>query len=123
MTSNTEIITEFIATWSTLDATKLAEYFTEEGSYYNMPARPVIGKRNVENFIRQFITNWTETEWEILNIIEDGNLVYCERLDKTKTTAGNVDLPCFGIFEMENGKIREWRDYFDMATFVNGMSK
>ena len=29
-----------------------------------------------------------------------------------------VDLPCCGVFEMANGKIKVWRDYFDMATYT-----
>jgi limonene-1,2-epoxide hydrolase len=33
-----------------------------------------------------------------------------------------MDLPCTGVFEMENGKIKVWRDYFDMATFTTAMS-
>ncbi len=123
MPNNTEIITEFVSAWSTLDATKLASYFAEDGSYYNMPTQPVVGKDNVENFIQNFLANWTETTWDIINITEKGNLVYCERLDRTKTTAGDVDLPCFGVFEMEDGKIKEWRDYFDLGTFMKAMSQ
>ena len=37
----------------------------------------------------------------------------CNRVSEVK-----VDLPCCGVFEMEDGKIRVWRDYFDMATFT-----
>ena len=48
--------------------------------------------------------------------------MYCERLDRTKTSQGDVDLPCFGVFEMQDGKIHLWRDYFDMNTFVSAMS-
>jgi hypothetical protein len=33
-----------------------------------------------------------------------------------------VDLPCTGVFEMENGKIKVWRDYFDLTTYIKGMS-
>jgi hypothetical protein len=44
-----------------------------------------------------------------------------ERLDKTKTTKGNVDLPCVGVFELRDGKIKEWRDYFDLATYRNAL--
>jgi limonene-1,2-epoxide hydrolase len=29
-----------------------------------------------------------------------------------------VDLPCLGVFEMTGGKIKEWRDYFDLSTFM-----
>ena len=48
-------------------------------------------------------------------------LIATERVDRTKTTAGDVDLPCVGVFEMENGRIKVWRDYFDMATYTNAM--
>jgi limonene-1,2-epoxide hydrolase len=120
--SNTEIITEFVNAWSSMDAEALAEYFTEDGCYYNMPTQPVKGRAEVTEFIRNFLANWTETQWDILNIAEVGDVVFCERLDRTKTTQGDVDLPCAGVFEMENGKIKEWRDYFDLGTFMNAMS-
>lgn len=119
--SNSDTIRHFIAAWSRLDAGELAGYFTDDGCYHNMPAKPVSGRDDVESFIRGFISNWTETTWDVLNIAEDGDIVYCERLDRTKTTAGNVDLPCFGVFEMEGGKIKVWRDYFDMNTFMSAM--
>jgi limonene-1,2-epoxide hydrolase len=30
-----------------------------------------------------------------------------------------VTLPCCGVFEMQGGKIKVWRDYFDLPTFAN----
>lgn len=122
MTGNIQIIQEFIASWSKLEAPNLASYFTEDGTYYNMPARPVVGRPNIERFIAGFISNWTDTTWDILNIVEKDGIVYCERLDRTKTIKGAVDLPCFGVFEMQQGKIHVWRDYFDMDTFVKAIS-
>jgi limonene-1,2-epoxide hydrolase len=29
-----------------------------------------------------------------------------------------VDLPCCGVFEMKGGKIKVWRDYFDLGTYT-----
>ncbi|MDA1075526.1 MAG: nuclear transport factor 2 family protein [Proteobacteria bacterium] len=122
MSTNTDLIKEFIACWSKLDASQLAGYFTDDGCYHNMPARPVKGRDNVEQFIKGFLSNWTETTWDIISIAENDGTVFCERLDRTRTKAGNVDLPCVGVFEMEGGKIKVWRDYFDMNTFVKAMS-
>jgi limonene-1,2-epoxide hydrolase len=119
---NIETIQNFIQAWSRLDPTELSDYFTEGGSYYNMPIQPVVGKENIKIFIENFVASWKETDWEILNIAEDGDTVFCERIDKTKSTNGGVDLPCCGVFEMENGKIRVWRDYFDLGTYTKGMS-
>ncbi len=121
MHNNEQIIKDFISAWSRLDATELAGYFAEDGCYFNIPAQPVKGRANVERFIRGFTSTWTETVWDLRNIAAAGDIVFTERLDRTKTTKGNVDLPCCGVFEMRDGKIVEWRDYFDMATFVNAM--
>tara|TARA_R110000787_G_scaffold33482_1_gene87659 strand:+ start:967 stop:1110 length:144 start_codon:yes stop_codon:yes gene_type:complete len=45
-----------------------------------------------------------------------------ERIDKTTTTGDDIDLPCAGVFEMERGKIKDWRDYFAMVTYT-GVTK
>ena len=121
--SNSEIIREFIENWSTLDAERLAEYFTEDGTYHNIPAQPVSGRDNVRQFISAFLKSWTETTWDIIQLAEQGDVVFCERLDRTKTTQGDVDLPCCGVFEMRDGKIHVWRGYFDMATFTSAMTR
>ena len=121
MNDNERIIRDFIAAWSRLDASELASYFTEDGCYYNIPTDPVRGRDNVEAFIKGFTANWTETEWDIVSIGAVGDRVYAERLDRTKTTAGDVDLPCLGVFEMRDGRIAEWRDYFDLGTFMKAM--
>lgn len=120
--SNIETIRNFCEAWSRRNPDELAEYFTDDGTYHNMPIQPVSGKETVKGFIANFLATWTETEWQILGLAEAGDTVYCERIDKTKTTQGDVDLPCVGVFEMEGGKIKVWRDYFDMNTFVSAMS-
>ncbi len=121
MHDNLQIVKEFIESWSTLDAEKLANYFAENGSYHNMPMDPVVGRENIRAFIEGFLATWTETDWELRTIMSADNFVVAERLDKTKTTNGNMNLPCVGVFEMKDGKINVWRDYFDMLTYTNAM--
>lgn len=121
MTENEKLIREFIKAWSRLDAAELASYFAEDGCYFNIPTQPVCGRANIEKMIKGFIATWTETVWEIKTLIAAGDVVIAERLDKTKTTKGNVDLPCVGVFDLRDGKIKEWRDYFDLSTYRNAM--
>ena len=119
--SNEEIIRDFIAAWSRLDPAELAGYFCEDGTYHNMPTGPVSGRKNVEEMIRGFISSWTETEWEIVHLLAQGNVVVAERVDRTKAGDRSVELPCTGVFEMEDGKIKVWRDYFDLGTYARAM--
>lgn len=119
---NEEIIRRFIEAWSRLDPEELAGYFTEDGVYHNMPTGPVGGRENVKQMIAGFIGSWTETRWEILHIVSAGDVVIAERIDRTRAGDKSVDLPCAGVFEMENGRIKVWRDYFDLGTYVKAMS-
>ena len=122
MSDNVQTIKAFIAAWSNLDVDELVGYFCEDGIYYNMPAQPVQGHEKLKLFIEGFIAKWTKTTWETLNIIGEGNVVIVERLDRTEVGDIKVDLPCCGVFEMEEGKIKIWRDYFDMSTYTKPFS-
>jgi limonene-1,2-epoxide hydrolase len=121
MKSNEQIIRDFIAAWPRLDAAELADFFTEDGVYHNIPTGPVRGRDVIERFIAGFIKPWTETSWDILTLIADGDTVIAERLDRTKMGDKAVDLPCVGVFEMRDGKISVWRDYFDLTTYMKAM--
>ena len=121
MSSKAKLIEEFCAAWSRLDPAELAGYFTEDGVYHNMPAGPVKGRQRIEQFIRGFTASWTATDWEILTLAETGNVVVAERVDRTRAGDKSVELPCTGVFEIRDGKIARWRDYFDMGTYVRAM--
>ncbi len=115
-------IRDFVEAWSRLDAAELASYFCDDGVYHNMPTGPVSGRKNIEAFIAGFIRDWTSTEWDIVNLLAAGNLVIVERLDRTMIGDRKVDLPCTGIFEMEAGQIKVWRDYFDLGTYMKALA-
>lgn len=121
MISNEEIVRDFIAAWSRLDVEEIVAFFTPDGAYHNMMNKPVSGLDNLRKFIGGFIKDWTQTTWDVLNIVSRGDIVMAERLDRTNLGAKSVDLPCCGVFELTNGKIRIWRDYFDLATYTHAI--
>jgi limonene-1,2-epoxide hydrolase len=123
MTENEGTIRNFIGAWSRLDVDEIVSYFAEDGVYHNMPFKPVRGHAALKDFISNFIKDWTRTEWDVLTLVSAGDVLVAERLDRTKLGDRGVDLPCCGIFEMRDGKIRVWRDYFDLATYTSGVSK
>lgn len=123
MPNNVETVREFMAVWSNLNAEEIVAYFSEDGIYHNMPAHPVQGHEQLKVFIKGFIGPWTKTTWDILNIVGEGDLVLVERIDRTEIGNVKVDLPCCGVFEMQEGKIKVWRDYFDMNTYTKPFAK
>jgi limonene-1,2-epoxide hydrolase len=121
MTANEQLIRDFIAAWSRLDPEELVRFFAPDGVYHNIPAQPVKGHAALRGFIAGFLKGWTSTDWEILNLVAQGDIVVAERMDRTKVGESAVNLPCCGVFELENGQIKVWRDYFDMATYASAL--
>jgi limonene-1,2-epoxide hydrolase len=122
MPTNEDIVRNFIKAWSTLDVETIVGFFAEDGVYHNMPIAPVSGRAQLRAFIAGFVKNWSATNWEIINLVSAGPIVIAERMDRTKVGEKSVDLPCCGVFELQDGKIRVWRDYFDMGTYTRALA-
>jgi len=120
--SNEQIVRDFIAAWSRLNVDEIVGYFTPDGVYHNMMSKPVAGQDNLRTFIGGFVKDWSETRWDILNIVSKGDLVFAERVDRTRIGDKRCDLPCCGVFEMSGGKIKIWRDYFDLPTYTKAFA-
>lgn len=122
MTDNVATVRAFIAAWRRLDADELAAFFTEDGIYHNMPIAPVQGHAALRQFIAGFAGGWSSTDWEVRHIIGAGDVVIAERIDRTVANGKTIELPCCGVFELEGGKIKVWRDYFDMGTYTAALA-
>lgn len=122
MKTNEEIVRDFIAAWSRLDVEEIVSCFTPNGTYHNMMNTPVSGHDNLRRFIGGFIKDWTRTTWDVLNIVVQGKIVMAERLDRIWIGDKSIDLPCCGVFLLDDGKIRMWRDYFDLATYARAIA-
>jgi len=122
MDANERVIRDFLAAWSRLDASELIGYFAADGVYHNMPLAPVAGRAAVEQLVRGFIGTWSEAKFDVLALVSAGNVVIAERVDRIRAGGKSVDLPCVGVFELEAGKIKRWRDYFDLATYTRAMA-
>ena len=110
------VVREFCAAWSRRDIGELLEYFTDDAVYHNMPMEPVTGKDGIREVLNLFVPA-ESLEAEILHLATRGNLVFTERVDRLKLGGKDVTLPVAGVFEVRDGKIAAWRDYFDLATW------
>jgi limonene-1,2-epoxide hydrolase len=121
MTSSADdLVTEFCAKWATPDPEELAGYFTEDAVYHNIPMEPVQGRDAIEQFIANFVAGFDGIDFQVHRQVSDGELVMNERTDVMRRKGGEpIPLPVTGVFEIENGRIKAWRDYFDMATITS----
>jgi limonene-1,2-epoxide hydrolase len=118
-----DVVTEFCKKWASPDPDELAGYFTEDAVYHNIPMDPVQGREAIKDFIAGFTAAFDGIDFHVHRQISDGNVVMNERTDTMRRKdGGEILLPVMGVFEVVDGKIAKWRDYFDMATVTNAFS-
>ncbi len=119
--SNIQLVKDFIEAWNNKDWDAIEAAFAEDVIWHNIPMEPIQGRQAAAAAARGMQPD--SVDWELLNISETGNTVLTERVDNFVMPGGKeISLPLMGAFEMEDGKIKEWRDYFDLATFTNQMA-
>jgi limonene-1,2-epoxide hydrolase len=117
-----EIVRRFCAVWSNVDPDEIAEFFTDDAVYHNIPMDPLTGRDTIKSFIAGFAGGAEQIDFRVRNIVASGDVVLTERVDVFVMPSGKVELPVMGTFEVRDGKIAAWRDYFDMKQFMDQMS-
>ena len=116
-----ELVTAFCAEWEKVDLDAILEYFTDDAVYHNIPMAPVQGKDAIRATLEGFSGGVDKVEFEILNIAANGNVVLTERVDSFYGEK-EISLPVMGTFEVVDGKIAAWRDYFDLNQFMSQLA-
>ena len=130
MESPIELVRRFCAAWSdNVGAAELAAFLTDDAVYHNIPLPPVIGREAIEKNIVSFIRPGAAAvpgvvpvesiDFRVINIAANGPVVMTERVDVFKLPNKSFELPVMGTFEVRDGKIRAWRDYFDLNQFTS----
>ena len=127
METSIELVRRFCAAWSeNRPAHELAAFFTDDAVYHNMPMEPVAGRAAIEDnfatFIRPGPPGIERIDFRLVNIAAAGPVVMTERVDVFTLSGKSFELPVMGAFEISDGKITAWRDYFDVGQFTARMN-
>jgi limonene-1,2-epoxide hydrolase len=114
---NIALIREFINVCVRADPDEFASYFTEDATWWNSPWQPVRGREAIRETLRRGAERMIALPWEIRHIIADANVVMTERVDHFLVGDRQVSVQCMGVFELRDGKIAAWRDYWDLKQF------
>jgi limonene-1,2-epoxide hydrolase len=118
------LVTEFVDAWSRLDADELAGYFTEDATYHNIPMDAVTGREAIRDFIAGFAGPFASARFTVHHQSAAGDVVLNERTDTFVFEDGDtLDIRVMGVFEIRDGRIHAWRDYFDLAAVTAAFAR
>ena len=117
--TNEDVVRQFCNAFSRRDIDELLGFFTDDAVYHNIPLAPVHGKEAIKTTLESFVPQSPAIEFVMLNVASAGPVVFTERIDKMTFGGKQVELPVAGVFEISDGRIKAWRDYFDLQQFMN----
>jgi limonene-1,2-epoxide hydrolase len=117
-----DVVNRFCKDVETLDLERIGEFFAADAVYHNIPVDPVTGVDNIKSTLASFTGGVEKLEFRVHHIVAEGPVVLTERTDVFVLPHVTIELPVMGTFEVRDGKITAWRDYFDMNQFMSQLS-
>ena len=117
-----DFMAAFLVAWPTGDAATLSRFFREDAEYCNGPLEPVHGRVAIVADLTQMMSMGGEVDADIRHLLSDGAVVMTERVDYVRLGGKTAGLRVAGVFEVHDGVITAWRDYFDPKEFEAQLS-
>lgn len=111
-----EVVKAFNRAVEIKDYDTAVKFVSDDCEYTNMPMGTVRGPAGIRSVLEPFFAPTIENRLEILREAAVGPIVFLERLDRHLLPTGWVNLPVTGVYEVHDGLITVYRDYFDLAT-------
>jgi limonene-1,2-epoxide hydrolase len=114
-----DTVKAFMKAMEPLDYDTAVTFLSDDCEYTNPPPLGTVkGPAAMRAVLEPFFSPTLENEFRVLRSAANGPIVILERLDRHRLATGWVELPVTGVFEVHNGRITYWRDYFDLATIM-----
>ena len=105
--------------WVTMTLEEFREVMTDDCDYRNVPIEGDchIGPDAAHALLSTMGRNWA-IDLKVVNLVGDDRVVMTERTEHFARKDGSREpfvLPVMGVFELRDGKVTAWRDYFERS--------
>ncbi|MCB2048725.1 MAG: nuclear transport factor 2 family protein [Novosphingobium sp.] len=116
--SNAQTVIDFLHAWDENDFASAFALMSPDIVYKNTGYPDAVGHDAVRTTLAALIDGTTPMTSVIHHIAENADgVVMTERTDTLHTAGGAVSFPVMGAFDVRDGLIAGWRDYFDASLF------
>lgn len=118
-----ETVTAFLDALATMDPARVLAFAADDIVYENVSLPKAVGKRAFEKQMQGFAKLCDRFEVEMIHIAQTGDVVLTERIDGLGRGKFMAKFWVCGTFQVRDGKIVLWRDYFDWMNVIGGVMK
>lgn len=120
MSRNTDVVEALIAGWESRDVDAIMRCFSDDAIYVNVPLAPVHeGAAAIRAAVEGFLAMGEKIDFIVHHTAEnpESGVVMNERSDRFLIRGRWMEAAVMGVFELREGRICAWRDYFDVSEF------
>ncbi len=115
------VVMDMVEAWNTQDWDGVVNLFAEDGSLHSMMVEPIVGREALSARIGHIGEGIDAITLNVRNIGPVGDVVFIERVDEFVFNGHAGSVPVVGVIEVEDGKVKEWREYYDRAELLEEM--
>src|SRR5271154_2019263 len=115
MATSGDVVRDFCAAIDRKDLDKVESLLDEKVVYHNVGSEPAVGREASLAAVKFQFDTFDPISFRLRNLAEDGYTVLTERVDEVTASGVMAPVPVMGTFEVRDGRIVRWRDYFDMG--------
>lgn len=122
MTSQTpiDLAAHFLDALARSDVAGAMDDLDDDIAYTNVSLPTIRGKRKVNKGFASMTRFNIGFDYRMVNVAADGSVVLTERVDELRFGPLAIRFWVWGRFEVSEGRITVWRDYFDYVDCVKG---
>lgn len=122
-TPEIEVVQEFLDALEHFDLERAAALLAPDVEYRNVSLPAAYGVRTVIKQLGFLPKVCTRFEARVRSIAANGSTVMTERTDVLARGRFAAEFWVCGVFEVHDGRITKWWDYFDWANFLAAFAK
>jgi len=117
MSTPTSTVAAFVHHMNHMEMDEALALLADDIVYHNIPMQPVVGREAVRAVLAQIPCE--AMEWIVHVSAEHDTAVLNERTDRFRLKDGRwLEIRVMGVFEVVDGRITAWRDYFDLGQWM-----
>jgi limonene-1,2-epoxide hydrolase len=114
-------VERMIQAWNAQEWERVYESFAQDGVLHSMMTEPVVGREAIKQRLAALVASVPRIELRVVRMgIADG-VVFMERVDEYVRGEERAAVPVVGVIEVENGRVKAWREYYDRAQLLQAM--
>tara|TARA_Y100001936_G_scaffold92495_1_gene91008 strand:- start:1678 stop:2121 length:444 start_codon:yes stop_codon:yes gene_type:complete len=117
------VVENMFKAWESLDMNAVLDNWHEEGYLWSMMnTEKTQGHEKLSVHLDRLMSTCTRLKIEVQNYVISGDTYMCECIDDFDTeTGGHGYIPTARVMTVRDGKVDQWRDYYNRATLMAAM--